>query len=331
MKLNLLLVLASSVLLLNACEESQETGLSQTENSMTNEPPFPPVARKIPYRLEAHGDVRIDDYYWLRDDERLDPEMLAHLQAENQYQSDLLAHTEQFQAELFDELVGRIKQDDSSVPYYLRGYWYYRTFSGASEYPIYARKRGSLVAEEEILIDANQLAQGHDYFAIGSYEVSTDNSILGYSSDTVSRRFYTIEFRDLSSGEMLPDRLVQTSGNLAWANDNKTVFYIKKDLQTLLGYQVYRHRLGTDQSDDVLVYEETDNTFYTTIGKTRDESLITIYHDHTLKSGAHILDADTPTAEFQLLIPSKIIMNTRSKNEEMNFIFAPTGMRLTFA
>ena len=303
MQLNLLLLLVSSILLLSACGESEEAVLSPAANSMTNAIPFPPVAKKIPYELEAHGDVRIDDYYWLRDDERVNPEMLAHLEAENQYKTELLAHTEQFQEQLFDELVGRIKQDDSSVPYRLRGYWYYRKFSGESEYPIYARKRGTLDAEEEILIDANQLAEGHDYFAVGSYAVSTDNSILGYSSDTVSRRLYTIQFKDLNTGEMLTDKLIDTSGSLVWANDNKTIFYIKKDLQTLLGYQVYRHQLGTDQSDDALVYEETDNTFYTSIGKTRDQSLIYIYHDHTIKSGAHILDANTPTAEFQLLHP----------------------------
>lgn len=308
MKNKFLLAMVSSTLLLGACNESSdpedsEAGFSQVENTMTNELPFPPIAKKIPYQLEAHDDVRTDNYYWLRDDERSDPKMLAHLQAENQYKSEMLAHTEQFQDDLFEELVGRIKQDDSSVPYRLRGYWYYRSFDGENEYPIYARKRGSLEAEEEILIDGNQLAQGHDYFSIGSYEISTDNSILGYSSDTVSRRIYTIQFKDLNSGEMLPDRLEETSGNLIWANDNKTIFYIKKDLQTLLGYQVYRHQLGTDQSDDELVYEETDNTFYTGIGKTRDESLIYIYHDHTLKSGAHILDANTPSLEFQLLHP----------------------------
>ncbi|PCI31746.1 MAG: oligopeptidase B [Alphaproteobacteria bacterium] len=269
---------------------------SSTEKSTATAP----VAKKVAHVMEIHGDTRVDDYYWMRDDARKDPEMLGHLAAENVYTKATMGHTEDFQAALFKEMTGRIEKDESSVPYQQRGYWYYRSFAGDQEYPIYARRKGTMEADEEIFLDANKLAEGHEFFSLGGYKMSTNNKILAYSSDALSRRLYNIEFKDLATGKMLADKLVGTSGQVIWANDNTTVFYIRKNVETLLGYKVYRHKLGTSQDDDVLVYEETDKTFYTYLGKTRDESVIYIFHDHTIKTGASIIDADKPDSDFTL-------------------------------
>ncbi|WP_321389789.1 S9 family peptidase [Emcibacter sp.] len=277
------------------CDNSTPQNTASSEQSETVKAP---VAKKVPYTMEIHGDVRVDDYYWLRDDDRKDPEVLAYLDAENAYTKSVMAHTEGLQAKLFEEIKGRIKRDDSSVPYKKNGYWYYSNFTGDQEYPVYARRASTMDADEEIILNVNKLAEGKEFFSLGGLAVSTNNNILAYSTDALSRRLYIIEFKNLATGQTYDDRLENTSGVIVWADDNKTVFYIKKDLQTLLGYQVYRHILGTDQKDDVLVYEEKDPTFYTYIGKTRDDSVIYIFHKHTTKTGADIIDADQPESEF---------------------------------
>lgn len=263
-----------------------------------------PVARKVPHEMTAHGVTRTDNYYWMRDDSRTDEEILAHLEKENAYVENVLSPLTDTRTKLYDELVSRIEKDDSTVPAFSNGYWYYTSFSGENEYPIYLRKQ-ELDGEPEVLLDANVMSEGHEYFSIGDYEVSSNNELIAYSVDTLSRRIYTISVKNLSSGEMLPDVLEGTSGQVVWANDNQHLFYVKKDPQTLLGYQVLRHKLGTQQSEDVLMYEETDPTFYTFIGKSKDDEDIYIYHSHTDKSGLTLIDANNPTAETNVFLPIK--------------------------
>lgn len=286
-------------LFISGCSPSTQTADNMTSETVKSAP----IAKKVPFEMEQHGHKRIDDYYWMRDDSREDKEILAHLAAENQYVDAQMAHTQALQDTLFEEMTGRLKKDDASVPYQRRGYWWYTRYEGDNEYAIYARKETTLENKEDIFLDANILAKEHEYFSLGGVSVSTNNNILAYSTDTESRRLYVIEFKDLSTGKMYDDKLVNTSGSIVWANDNKTVFYIKKDVQTLLGYQVYRHALGTSQDKDTLVYQEDDTTFYTGIGKTRDSQTIYIYHDSTLAAGASVISAETPNAEFKKLAP----------------------------
>lgn len=264
---------------------------------MTNEIAAP-VAKKIPFEMEIHSDKRVDNYYWMRDDARKDPKVLAHLEAENAYLKSMMSHTETFQKKLFDEIVGRIKKDDSSVPVKIRGYWYQAKYDGKNEYPIHLRwKDGEKTPE--VLFDVNQMAAKHEYYSLGGYSVSRNNLMAAFSSDTVSRRIYTIEFKDLISGELLNDKLEGASGQAIWANDNEHVFYILKDPQTLLGHEVYRHKLGTDQSEDQLVYKEEDDSFYMSLGKSRDGTVIYIHHQSTMIVGVSVLDANDPTGEFK--------------------------------
>jgi len=213
-----------------------------------------------------------------------------------------LAPLKKNRAALYEELVSRIEKDDSTVPVLDNGYWYYTSYSGENEYPIYLRKP-SLDAEPQVLLDANRMSEGHDYFSIGSYAVSSNNKLLAYSEDTLSRRIYTVYVKSLESEEKLDDVLEGTSGSVVWANDNTHLFYVKKDPQTLLGYQVYRHKLGTSQSEDVLVYEESDPTFYTYISKSKDDSVIYIHHDNTEKTGVTLIDANNPTSQTKVFLP----------------------------
>ena len=238
----------------------------------------------------------------MRDDSRTDEEILSHLEQENSYVETVLAPLKKNREALYEELVSRIEKDDSTVPVLDNGYWYYTSYSGENEYPIYLRKP-SLDAEPQVLLDANRMSEGHDYFSIGSYAVSSNNKLLAYSEDTLSRRIYTVYVKSLESEEKLDDVLEGTSGSVVWANDNTHLFYVKKDPQTLLGYQVYRHKLGTSQSEDVLVYEESDPTFYTYISKSKDDSVIYIHHDNTEKTGVTLIDANNPTSQTKVFLP----------------------------
>tara|TARA_R110002096_G_scaffold436096_2_gene667446 strand:+ start:21421 stop:23571 length:2151 start_codon:yes stop_codon:yes gene_type:complete len=285
-------------LLLSGCSDNSN---NETQSEMTNEVSAP-IAKKVPFEMEIHGDKRVDDYYWMRDDERKDPEILAHLAAENAYLKAQMAHTEVFQEKLYDEIVGRIKKDDSSVPLKRRGYWYQAKFDGESEYPVHVRWKDG-AEEEETLFDVNQMAEGHGYFNLSNYSVADNNLLAAFGTDTVSRRLYTLEFKNLETGEIYPDKLVDTQGTGIWASDNEHVFYIKKDRQTLLGQEVYRHKLGTDQSEDQLVYREDDETFYTALSKSRDGSVIFIHHSSTTKSGVSVLDANDPMGSFEPFLP----------------------------
>jgi oligopeptidase B len=261
----------------------------------------PPVAKVAPHRLEAHGDVRIDDYYWLR--ERDNPEVIAYLEAENAYTEAMMAHTEDLQESLYQEILGRIKQTDLSVPVFDNGYYYYSRTEEGKDYPVYARKRGSLEAAEEVLVDVNQLAEGHGFTSVRSPTVSPDNDLIAVAQDTVGRRFYTIRFKNLTTGELLPDELPSTTGSVAWANDNRTLFYARQDPETLRSYQIYRHVLGSDAAEDELVYQEDDVEFSCYVRRTKSDEYIIIGSSQTLSNEYRYLSADDPGGRFTLFLP----------------------------
>jgi oligopeptidase B len=264
----------------------------------------PPVAKVTPQKLEIHGDVRVDDYYWLRD--REDPAVIAYLEAENAYTEAVMARTERLQQELYQEIVGRIKQDDDSVPYKKGNYFYYARYEEGGDYPIYCRKKGSLDAEEEVVIDANSLAEGHEFFSMWGLEVSPDGKTAAYATDTVGRRFNTLRFRNLETGEDLPDVITDVTANGEWANDNQTFFYTKQDPETLRSHQIYRHVLRTDPSEDELVYEERDEEFSSFVYKTKSDRYLVIGSQQTLSSEMRVLDADQPDAEFRVIQPREV-------------------------
>jgi oligopeptidase B len=260
-----------------------------------------PVVEKRPHSLELHGDVRVDDYYWLRD--RTNPEVLSYLEAENTYTDQIMAATQALQDELYEELKNRVQPDESTAPALDNGFYYYKRYEDGLEYPIHCRRKGSLDAPEEVLLDVNQVGEGHEFTSVRGLEVSPDNRVLAWALDTVGRRKYTIHFVNLESGEALTDMIPQVTGKLAWANDNRTVFYTKQDPETLRAFQVYRHVLGTDVAEDVLVFEETDPTFSIWLWKTRSEKFIMVYSEQTLASEVRFLDADRPDGEFRVVAP----------------------------
>ncbi|WP_419240647.1 S9 family peptidase [Photobacterium leiognathi] len=255
-----------------------------------------PIAKKIPHTMTIHDDTRIDNYYWMRDDNRADPEIIAHLNAENAYTDAVMAHTEALQQQLFEEIKGRIVKDDNSVPVKQGNYFYSSEVTGDNEYAISVRADDFNGTNKTVLLDINELAKNHEYYNVSSLSVSQDENLLAYGEDTVSRRIYTIKVKNLATGEYLADEITGTSGSIAWQNDNKAFYYIKKDPQTLLGYQVYRHQLGTNQADDTLIFEETDPSFYTSIGKSKDNELVYIWHSSTETSAVSIIDANDSNA-----------------------------------
>jgi oligopeptidase B len=261
----------------------------------------PPVAKIVPKNLEIHGDVRVDDYYWLND--RENPEVIAYLKAENEYTDAMTAHSKELENLLFEEIKGRIKQTDESVPYKLDDYFYYTRYEDGKEYPIYCRKKGSLEGEEEIMLDVNVMAEGHEYFMVRGRRISSGQNILAYGVDTRGRRIYTIRFKNLDTGETLDDVIPDMTANMAWANDNQTLFYAKQDPTTLRYYQIYRHVLGTDAAKDQLVYEETDDTFSCYVRKTKSKEYIFIGSYQTLSSEFRYLAADDPQASFTVFLP----------------------------
>jgi len=263
--------------------------------------PQPPIAKIVPHRLEQHGQARIDNYYWLK--ERTNPEVVAYLEAENAWAAQAMKHTEALQETLFNEMVGRLKQDDSSVPYLDEGYWYYTRFVEGGNYPLYCRKKGKLSSREEVMLDANALARGQGYFSATGVQPSPGRNVLAFATDTVGRRFYTIRFKDLATGALLPDTIKDVTGNLAWANDNRTLFYTRQDPATLRSHRVYRHELGADPANDVLVYEETDETYSVYLAKTKSKRFVTIVSGQTLATEVRYLDAGTPREAFRVFLP----------------------------
>ncbi|WP_026838743.1 S9 family peptidase [Gillisia sp. JM1] len=262
---------------------------------------YPPKAKKIAKELKAHNTIRNDDYYWMND--RENPEVISYLEQENEYNEQMTAHTKQFQADLFDEMKARIKEDDSSVPYKLNGYWYLTRFKKGKDYPIYSRKKESLDAPEEILFDVNEMAEGHEYYSLGGLNVSSDNKLIAFGVDTVSRRNYTIQVKNLQTGEILKEKIKTTTGGSTWANDNKTLFYTKKDNKTLRSNQIYKHVLGTKSNEDQLVFEELDETYNTYIYKSKSKKYLIIGCHSTLTSEYRILEADNPHGEFRIVQP----------------------------
>ena len=272
-------------------------------NMTSNIETIAPVADKIPHTMTLHGETRVDDYYWMRDDERKDPKIIAHLNAENDYTKAQFKPYDGLKKQLFEELVARLDKDESSVPYFWHKHWYYRYYKAGFEYPIVARKTAIDSNDELVLLDVNERAAGHDFYGLGGISVSPDETKLVFGEDLLSRRIYSLYFKDLVSGELIADKLEGTDGRVVWSNDNQHLFYIAKDPQTLLGYQVFRHQLGTDQSKDVLVYEEQDDTFYIGLGKSLDETSIALYAESTITSEVLMLDADAALGEFKAVLP----------------------------
>jgi oligopeptidase B len=263
----------------------------------------PPVAAMKPFEVKSPNGTRVDEYYWLRDDTRKNPEMLAYLTAENAYKDAILAPVRPLEEKVYGEIIARIKQDDASVPYRDRGYWYYWRYETGKEYPVHARKAGSLDAPEQVLVDENELAKGHDFFDLGELEVSPDNRILAYAEDTVGRRQFTLRFKDLATGKLLPDVITNVEANVAWAADSRTVLYVEKDPQTLLGNKVRKHVLGTDPKDDPVVYEEHDESFYMGVDTSKDGRYVFIGLQSTVSTEQHYARADDPKLEFSLILP----------------------------
>ncbi len=297
------LVLLLTLGWLFSCQSEPEETTTVEEKPMSVIPTAP-VARKIPKTLSIHGDDRQDNYYWLRDDERKNEEMLAYLRAENAYTKSVMAHTEDLQETLFQEMKNRIKEKDESVPYFLNGYWYFTRYERGREYPIYCRKKGSMeVKEAEVLLDANERAKGHEYYRAGNLEVSPNQKILAFAEDTVSRRIYTIRFRNLETNETYPEAIEGVDTDLAWADDNQTLFYVRRDPTTLRSFQIFRHKLGTLSKDDVMVYEETDETFYLGVSRSRSNKYISIRANSTLTDQTFLLKSDDPEGQFKAFIP----------------------------
>jgi len=290
-KLTFLLV-ASLIFAASSC------GDKNSEKPMEIEPP---KAKMILKELRAHDDVRIDNYYWLND--RENQEVIDYLNAENEYYAEVTAHTDALKEDLYQEMKARIKEDDESVPYKLNGYFYMTRYEKGKDYPIYTRRKGSLDAEEEIIFDVNEMAEGHSFYNLTGLSVSEDNKLVSFGVDTVSRRQYTIYIKNLETGEILPEQIPMATGGSTWGSDNKTLYYTRKDENTLRANQIFRHTLGTDSSEDELVYTEDDETFRTYVFKTKSRQFIVIGSYSTLTSEYRVLEADNPTGEFQIFQP----------------------------
>ena len=257
------------------------------------------LAPKHPQKLVKHGDERIDDYFWMRE---LNSETTDYLKAENAYTQEQMKHTEALQQTLYQEILGRIKETDLSVPYRLDNYYYYSRTEEGLAYSIFCRKPGSLEAPEEVLLDQNQLAQGQEFFSLGVLAISPNHQILAYSTDTTGAEQYTLCFLDLTTGKLYSEKVPNTYYSFAWGNDNRTVFYTKVD-EANRPYQLWRHRLGSNPEEDVLIYEEIDESFFLSVGKTRSEAYILMELESQVTSEVHYLDANTPTEAFRVIHP----------------------------
>ena len=270
---------------------------------MSAENPKPPVIAKKPHAVAApHGAVRNDDYYWLRDDSRMDPNVLAVLNAENAYADAILAGSKPLADTLYKEIIGRIKQDDASVPYFKNGYWYYSRFETGKDYAVIARRKGSMEAPEEILFEQNLMAAGKGYFNIGDWEISPDNHLVAWAEDSVGRRQYRLLVKDLRTGEVYADAVDNVEANIVWADDNRTLFYIDKDPLTLLSKRVKTHVLGSDAQQDRTVYEEADDSFYLGVSRSRSEKFICIQAQSTVSAEQRFTSAAAP-GEFTVIAP----------------------------
>jgi oligopeptidase B len=284
-------VLAFCLIFVSACQNFKKPSMNIT----------PPKAAKKATKLEKHGHERVDNYYWLN--QREDQEVLDYLNAENEYYETMTAHTKNFQEDLFQEMKSRIKEDDSSVPYKLNGYWYSTKYEKGKEYPIYSRRKGAKDAAEDIMFDCNVMAKGHDFFNLRGISVSPDNKIASFGLDTVSRRQYHIQFKNLETGQLYTDKIDNTTGSSVWADDNKTIFYTKKDPVTLRSDKIYKHVLGTPATNDELVFHEKDETYSIGVYKTKSKKYIVIGSFSTLTSEYRILPSNDPSGEFKVFSP----------------------------
>ncbi len=259
-----------------------------------------PIAKKINKELKTNDNTRNDPYFWMS--ERDNADAIKYLNDENAFTKSVLKNTEKLQENLFEEITSKIKKDDSSVPYKLGGYYYFVKYEGEKEHPIFCRKH-NLDAEDEIILDVNKFAKGKSYYEAGGLSISTNDQILAFGEDTLSRRIYTIRFVDLTTGKLLTDKIKGVSEKAVWAKDNKTVFYVKKDKQTLREFQVYKHVLGTHQKEDKLVFEENDELFSVGIGKLKSKKEIVIHSSSTTTDEYRLLSADKPNEDFRLFLP----------------------------
>jgi len=296
------LLFFTTILFFAACKQESPQEESKDSVMYSKTDVAVPTAQKIPKELTMHGDTRQDPYYWLN--ERENPEVIAYLEAENAYKDKMLEHTKAFQDKLFEEMKGRIKEDDQSVPYKDNGYFYLTRYEQGGEYPIYERKKENLQAKAETLLNVNDLAKPYDYFNVTGLSVSPDNKLLAYNEDTLSRRIYTIRFKNLETGKMLPDEIPGVEGySAAWANDNKTIFYVAKDAQTLRGYKIMKHKLGTPAAQDQEIFNEKDEQFNTFVYKTKSKKYIVFGSSQTLSQEYWVLDANTPDGKFRVIQP----------------------------
>jgi oligopeptidase B len=286
---NFLYFVVICLIFATSCKKNKESKMSQNI--------VPPMAKVKDTILEKHGDKRNDPYYWLND--RENPEVIDYLTKENQYYDEVTAHTKEFQKDLFEEMKSRIKEDDESVPYFYNGYYYITRFEKGQDYPIYSRKKGSLDAKEEIIFNCNEMAKGHSYFSLSGLSVSEDNKWVSFGVDLVSRRQYTIQIKNLETNEILPEKILNTSGGATWASDNKTIFYVKNDIKTLRSDKIYRHTINTPSTADVLIYEEKDDTFNTFVYKEKSKKYLVIGSSSTLTNEYQILESDNPTGKFR--------------------------------
>lgn len=282
------------------------TLLSRTDAGKWPHDIVPPLADKIPHQRTIHGDTVSDNYYWLIDYFKKGPDsarVIDYLEKENAYLNTMMGGTTEFREKLFHEMKARIKEKDESVPVFKNGYFYYTRSEEGQQYYKYCRKKQTLEAPEEMLLDVDEMAKGHPYYAVTGFKISEDNNLLAFGIDTVSRRQYTIHIKDLTTGEIFKETIPSTSGNLVWANDNKTIFYTQNNPVTLLTEKIRRHRLGTDVGEDVTVYEETDNTNYIGVRKSKSGKFIFIASSGTLSSETRWIDAGEPEAGFRVFQP----------------------------
>ena len=268
--------------------------------------PQPPSAARKPHHVTSPHGTREDEYYWLRDDKRENPEMLAYVQAENAYADAALAHVKPLEEKVYQEIIGRLQQDDSSVPYLMNGYWYFRRFETGKEYPIFSRRKDGKDAPEEILLDLNELAKGRDFFDVGAIAISPNSQLMAWAEDTVGRRQYVVKVMDLATRREFPLQLANVENNIVWAGDNKTFLYIEKDPETLLGFRVRSHHLDSanlsDVSADPIVWTQEDESFYIDLYRTKDEKYLVIFTQSTVSSEAWYVEADAPLLAFKLVL-----------------------------
>ena len=295
MKLIIKILFGINIIFAASCKNSETT---DTTSAMDIQPPLADKKEKL---LEIHGDARIDNYYWLND--RQNEEVIDYLERENDYYAKMTAHTDDLKESLFQEMKARIKEDDESVPYFYNGYYYITRYETGKDYPIYSRKKGSLDAQEEILFDVNEMAEGYAYYNLRGLNISPDNKLVAFGEDTLSRRKYTLRVKNLETGEILEDAIYNTTGGSTWANDNKTLFYTRKDDQTLRADRIFKHKLGADSNEDELVYHEEDETFGTYVYKSKSEEFIVIGSYSTLTSEFQVLKANDPEGEFRMFQP----------------------------